>query len=103
MMEFSTLELQWAFNWACDKVSSTNPKSLLYEGNQATANRIHDEYCKLINGQPAEFSCSELTDIASIALDVKIKSKSGTPRYELARTIFQKAVDIRKALEKKTC
>lgn len=102
MPEFSAPELQWVFNWACDRVSA-NRNSIFYEGYQGIANRIHDEYCKLLSGYHTDFTCSELSDIASIALDVKIKSKAGTPRFELARSVFQKATDMRKALEKKSC
>ena len=101
MVEFTTTELQWAFNWACAETSKAR-SSFCYEQAKAKADRIHDELCKLDKGLPTEFSCSELSDIASVALDVKIKSQKGTPRFELARSIFQKAVDIRKALEGKT-
>ena len=96
MEKLTKTELLRAYNWACDRVSACRP-SVVRDMKIEAANNVHSAYCKTADGKANEITREEFNAVANIALDVESNANRGTPRFELARTIFNKATVLRNA------
>lgn len=102
MFDLTANDLHTAFNWACAKVSACR-SPIIRELESQTANKVHSAYTKAADGKVEEITHDEISCVASVALDVEMKAGRDTVRYELAKSIFQKAANIRKTLEPVRC